>query len=217
MLSIGKSPSSMKCASAAQGREQALDPRPLDQLRQEHSVPILHAIEALLLTDRATTHSSRTSAHPTIAQQPGLVLDHSDHAGLADALPRPSTHQRGELRPPQCGVRERCLNEAALIKTTGAQPDADDAPSSRIRLLSLQALGRYLSMYKQISCLTIKKTYAQIIAWYVQCKREAPSSDILSCLLPGRADVHPKVFYYGEVYLDATQSAGFSMVNLNHA
>jgi hypothetical protein len=103
------------------------------------------------------------------------------------------------------------------MKATGAQPDADDAFSSRVRLLSLRVPRQPLSRYKRESVLTIKRTYAEINSWYVQCKRETPSSDILSCLLPGRANVHPKVFYCWEVYLDAMQSAGFSMVNLNHA
>lgn len=54
-----------------------------------------------------------------------LVLDHGDHAGFAEALPRQTEHQGIELRLGQRRVRQRGSDEAALVKTTGTQPDAD--------------------------------------------------------------------------------------------
>ena len=50
-----------------------------------------------------------------------LVLDHGDHAGFTEALPRQTEHKGVELRPGQGRVHERGSNEAALVKATGAQ------------------------------------------------------------------------------------------------
>lgn len=54
-----------------------------------------------------------------------VVLDDGDDAGFADALPGQTEHEGIELRLGQRRVRERGSNEAALMKATGAQPDAD--------------------------------------------------------------------------------------------
>jgi hypothetical protein len=54
-----------------------------------------------------------------------VVLDDGDDAGLADALPGQTEHEGIELRLGQRRVRERGSDEAALMKATGAQPDAN--------------------------------------------------------------------------------------------
>jgi hypothetical protein len=54
-----------------------------------------------------------------------VVLDDGDDAGLADALPGQTKHEGIELRLGQRRVRERGSDEAALMKATGAQPDAN--------------------------------------------------------------------------------------------